>query len=55
MKTLISRLFVVPYEAEIYIANSHGELKSSLFKVIIILKWKKIVSSKYGFKNLAWR
>ena len=44
MNTLISRLLVVPGEAEINNANSHGELKSlqllsseiSVFKVIII-------------------
>ena len=49
MKTLISRLLVVPGEAEINNANSHGEIKYlqlllsqiSVFKVIIILKWKK--------------
>ena len=44
MNTLISRLLVVPGEAEINNANSHGEIKSlqlllsqvSVFKVIII-------------------
>ena len=49
MKTLISRLLVVPGEAEINNAKSHGEIKYlqlllsqiSVFKVIVILKWKK--------------
>ena len=49
MKTLISRLLVVPGEAESNNAKSHGEIKYlqlllsqiSVFKVIIILKWKK--------------
>ena len=50
MNTLISRLLVVPGEAEINNANTHGELKSlqlllsqiSVFKVIIISKWKQL-------------
>ena len=50
MNTLISRLLVVPGEAEINNTNSHGELISlqlllsqiSVFKVIIILKWKRL-------------
>ena len=63
MNTLISRRLVVPGEAEINIANLHGEHKSlqllfsqiSVFKVFYYLKMETIVSSKCGLKNLAWR
>ena len=50
INTLISRLLVVPVEAKINNANTHGELKNmqlllsqvSVFKDIVIQKWTQL-------------